>query len=260
MRAVETVLSNLQDVRHMGFSYMKHHVSTSATVRGIGRVTVRRGSDAKVFSQVFSSKQYELRYVRQFDEIRRRFGDIKTCGKIPLIIDLGANNGASALWFISRFPGSRVVAVEPDPDNAATCRHNVRGQNVVVLEAAIGSEAGMVNLITDNREDWTVTTKRSAGGAVQLLTVPEILERNGDCELFMVKIDIEGFESDLFQSSTEWLLKTKVVFIEPHDWYFPGSSRHFQRVLGGMDFDLLIKDENLIYVQREARADSSSGE
>ena len=257
MNAARTVLSNLRDVRRMGFFYLKHHVSTSASVRGIGKVTVRRGSDAEVFSQVFARRQYELQDLRQFNEIQRRFEDIKTCGKIPLIIDLGANNGASALWFTSRFPGSRVVAVEPDPGNAATCRHNVRGQNVVVLEAAIGSEAGMVNLITENREDWTVTTERSAGGAVQMLTVPDILESNSDCELFMVKIDIEGFEADLFESSTEWLLQTKVVFIEPHDWFFPGSSRQFQRVLGGMDFDLLINDENLVYVQREATASFS---
>ena len=123
--------------------------------------------------------------------------------------------------------------------------------DVVVLEAAIGSNVGMVNLIPNRREDWTVTTERSAGGAVQLLTVPEILDRNSHCEPFMVKIDIEGFESDLFQSNPQWLLKTKVVFIEPHDWCFPGSSRHFQRVLGAMDFDLLVNDENLIYVKRE---------
>ena len=71
MRAVRTVLSNLRDVRHMGFFYLKHRVSTSASVRGIGTVTVRRGSDAEVFSQVFSSMQYELQFVRQFDEIRR---------------------------------------------------------------------------------------------------------------------------------------------------------------------------------------------
>ncbi len=69
----------------MGFSYLKHHVSTSASVRGIGRVTVRRGSDAEVFSQVFSRRQYELKDLRQFNW---RFEDIKTCGKIPLIIDL----------------------------------------------------------------------------------------------------------------------------------------------------------------------------
>lgn len=103
MRAVRTVLSNLRDVRHMGFFYLKHHVSTSASVRGIGRVTVRRGSDAEVFSQVFSSMQYELQFVRQFDEIRRRFEEIEAFGKIPLIIDLGANNGASALWFALAF-------------------------------------------------------------------------------------------------------------------------------------------------------------
>ena len=71
------------------------------------------------------------------------------------------------------------------------------------------------------------------------------------CGLFLVKIDIEGFEEDLFSKNTEWLMDTKAVIIEPHDWMFPGrySSQSFQAAIAGEQFELLIRGENLIYIR-----------
>jgi FkbM family methyltransferase len=38
-------------------------------------------------------------------------------GQTPLILDLGANIGASAVWFAVRYPAAHIVAFEPHPDN-----------------------------------------------------------------------------------------------------------------------------------------------
>jgi hypothetical protein len=79
-------------------------------------------------------------------------------------------------------------------------------------------------------------------------------------EAFIVKIDIEGFESDLFASNTDWLEHTFAVFIEPHDWLLPyeGTSQSFQKALVRWPFDLFLIGENLLYVRLNEPSDDST--
>jgi hypothetical protein len=69
-------------------------------------------------------------------------------------------------------------------------------------------------------------------------------------ELLIAKIDIEGFESDLFAADTDWIDQTTVLIIEPHDWMLPGqgSSRTFRAAMGP-EFDMLVSGENLVFVR-----------
>lgn len=59
---------------------------------------------------------------------------------------------------------------------------------------------------------------------------------------FIAKIDVEGFEKDLFSNNTEWLADVFVVHIEPRDWMLPGagSSFTFQRALAAYAFEIFI--------------------
>jgi hypothetical protein len=66
-----------------------------------------------------------------------------------------------------------------------------------------------------------------------------------------VKVDIEGFEADLFASNTDWLDDVSVVIVEPHDWLLPGrgTSLSFQLELARRAFEVLVSGENLVYVR-----------
>jgi FkbM family methyltransferase len=146
----------------------------------------------------------------------------------------------------------KVVAVEPDPGNAAICRTNTLGWPVQVIQAAIGSTPGTVSLLAEGQEAMAIQTERDSTGEVPITTIPDILADQGaDAALFMVKVDIEGFESDLFETNTGWVDDAAVLFVEPHDWLLPGraTSRSFQRLMSGQDFEVLISGENLIYVR-----------
>jgi hypothetical protein len=71
-------------------------------------------------------------------------------------------------------------------------------------------------------------------------------------EPFIAKVDIEGFEADLFSDNTDWIAKTFVVFIEPHYWMMPerGTSRSFQAAMGREDFEIYLAGEMLTYIRR----------
>lgn len=212
-------------------------------------------SDTQVLRNVLEDRQYDISRFQQYAAVQDIYLRMIRAGVTPLIIDLGANIGASVLWFSSLYPLARIVAVEPDATNVDLCRLNTTGRNVDIVEAAIGSEPGYVSVIDHGGEKWAVTTERDESGTTPVCTIDGILNDHPDAELFIVKIDIEGFEADLFAANTDWVEHAKVVFIEPHDWLLPSlaSSRTFQHVFGNLDFDLLMQDENIIYVRRDPK-------
>jgi FkbM family methyltransferase len=239
-------------LRHISnFLGQKYHI---IDIPGAGPVRVRpKSSDISSFRQVFEWRCYDLSYFRQFLRVRAAYQRILDGGRIPLIIDAGANVGAASVWFVKLFPEAHIIAVEPDADNAELCRLNTRAwRNIKVIEAAIGSEPGAVSLSNPEKHAWSIRTTRSADGEVPVCTIPQIiLDEQTAGSLFLVKVDIEGFENDLFASNIEWLDDAEVVIIEPHDYMFAGEGRcrNFLRELGSRSFEILISGNNLIYIR-----------
>jgi hypothetical protein len=68
---------------------------------------------------------------------------------------------------------------------------------------------------------------------------------------FIAKVDIEGFESELFATNVDWLNDVYMVVIEPHDYQFAGmkTSRSFQSAMANHDFELFISGDSLIYMR-----------
>ena len=212
------------------------------------------GSDLHTFWQVFKNKEYDFSGVPQHKTVDRAYEAALAAGKTPVIIDAGANIGAASVWFSRRFPKARVIAIEPDPQNARICRMNAEGRNFEVVEAAIGATAGSVSLLAeDDQGSWGIRT--IPGGDIPVVTVPELVARVPNPALLLVKVDIEGFESDLFSAGTDWLHHTTALFVEPHDWMLPGQgSSHSFRSAIGPEFDMLIAGENLLFIRNENQA------
>jgi hypothetical protein len=84
-------------------------------------------------------------------------------------------------------------------------------------------------------------------GEIVMLSVPEVLREYGDeCIPFICKIDIEGFESELFSIESSWVDEFSLVIIELHDYLFPGAgkSRNFLAKISKLDRDFIHVGEN----------------
>lgn len=260
-RILKGITREMRDAIRIGPAFPLRHVSDllgrplySTRIAGVKVHLRSRSSDGEVFRQTFSRRDYDISGTEQLRRLEVSYNSLLSSGTVPVIIDAGANVGAAAIWFSRLFPRARVVAIEPDPQNVRLCKLNTQGlANVYVLEAAFGCSNGCVNLMDTDKAAWAVRTVRSeATGSVPILTVSDILRHAGEkVGLFMVKIDIEGFEEDVFSQNTEWLADTKALIIEPHDWLFPGrySSHSFQAATAGERFELLIRGENLFYIR-----------
>ena len=216
--------------------------------------TIRpRNSDLRVLRQIFRRQDYDLTKFKQHERLLGRYDEAIAKGATPVIIDAGANIGAASAWFAQKFPRAKIVSVEPDPGNAQLCRANTAHlENVEVVEAAIGAEAGSVSLVSEDGQGWGIQTRLSDTGTVAVVTVRDLLSRfQQPIELLLVKIDIEGFEAELFAANTDWVQQTFAVVVELHDYQLPGrySSMTLQRALCQGDFEMVISGENLIFIR-----------
>jgi FkbM family methyltransferase len=222
------------------------------TIPGVGPVSVRRGdSDYETLRQIFVRYEYEIFNDNAKRAIERRYRAILGEGRTPLIIDAGANIGLAALWYSRRYPDAVIVCVEPDPANFNMLAINtVLARNVRLLHAAIGSSPGNVDIHNDTGQSFTTATARSSSGSISIVTVDDITRSVSNGSIFIAKIDIEGFEEDLFSRNLGWLDDVCAVFIEPHDWMKPHgrTSRPFQKAFGERRFGLFLRRENIIYI------------
>ena len=74
-------------------------------------------------------------------------------------------------------------------------------------------------------------------------------------EPFIAKIDIEGFEDDLFSKNTAWIDRFPLLIIELHDWMLPWKStwRNVLSAVSGLNRDFIYISENVFSVSTRLR-------
>jgi FkbM family methyltransferase len=262
---LQSLRSQYRDIRTFGAGSLLRHFAPAQTngqhiltVSGGYKMSVREGTtDIDVLRQVFQHGDYDLtRYSWHYDKLVKCYHRLLASGKESIIVDAGANIGAASVYFASLFPKARILAVEPEPQNAECCRSNCREiEKVAVFEAAIGSAGGAITLTNPNGQAWAPRTERSKNGeGIDVVTIPQLAASVANGALFIVKIDIEGFESDLFTSNLGWIDEAQVIIVEVHDWMLPGkgTSRALQQAMGTRNFEMVLSGENLIYFNQGA--------
>jgi FkbM family methyltransferase len=177
---------------------------------------------------------------------RRELLDINYPKKIQSILDLGANIGISVLIFRDMFPDAQIIAVEMNADNFELLSKNVAGDgNVSLVNGAVWSEAGWVNQIDPGEGDWALRVGDHLGltlGKVPAYTFDQLLKMHHINHLDVCKMDIEGAEKEVLESSWRDIFKvTKLLIVEVHDW-IPGCTETVDRILeeSGDVFNLKI--------------------
>jgi FkbM family methyltransferase len=210
-------------------------------------------SDKRVIQQIIIERDYDLRASTRYGEIVEFLERQRRSGLHPLIVDAGANIGISSLYFSLVFAGAVVVAIEPEPANFALLQRNVAGRDVDCVRAALASSEGAARIVDPGEGAWGFRAERDVAGDVPCVSVDMIYRqyRRDDLCPFLVKIDIEGGEDEVFRANTEWLAETPLVIIELHDWLLPGrgTSRSFLRAVAEGDRDFVPLGENILSIR-----------
>ncbi|SRR5581483_8767932 len=239
-------------------SKVPNRVSKTISYRNGSRELYYRlqSTDEEVIKHVLLGRQYDLSLLPRphagelFEFLRRK----EAAGLRPLVVDAGANIGASAVYFTANMPHAQVIAIEPEPDNFDLLAKNVEGLSVQPLRAAISSSPGRATVVDPGRGHWGYRTRADDGShpdSVPRITVNDIYaSQPADVFPFIVKVDIEGGEMDLFSANTEWVERTPVIMVELHDWMFPkgGTARPFLQCVSKLDRDFIQMSQEIFSI------------
>jgi FkbM family methyltransferase len=223
--------------------------------------------DNGVITQIFKQNDYRVDQWPQGRCLIEHYRTIVSSSKRPLIIDAGANIGASPLWFWLAYPEAFIFSVEPQRDNFELLEANTAVlSHKINFYGAIGSEEGRATIQDPGFSDWAFRTTRVYPGeltalsdepsapTIETISPRAILSRiiGENTTPFIFKIDIEGAEADLFQEPTDWIDEFPLIVIELHDWMFPfaGTSKPFLRAMSAREFDFVHRGENLFCFNR----------
>ena len=146
-------------------------------------------------------------------------------GSIDCAVDVGAALGGYA-WILSR-KARQVLCYEPGQVHGDYLRATIAGSNIELVQAAVGREAGELDLFTpgsdtDARHMATLSrdnpAAHAAGTIVRRVPVvsldedlPARLPVGGRVDV--LKVDVEGYENAVFEGATDTLARHRPLVI-----------------------------------------------
>jgi len=146
-----------------------------------------------------------------------------------LVLDVGAFHGLTALFFASK--GATVHAFEPMPLNRSRLHENLKLNpklDIHVHPCAVGAESGTLHLVMDPRMPGGATAAAEIQAEVgrmpdamhvevPVTTLDALWATGAIPKPDFIKIDVEGFESNVLSGARNLLSECKpIIYIELH--------------------------------------------
>jgi FkbM family methyltransferase len=133
----------------------------------------------------------------------------------PVIFDVGANVGQTAVSFVDWFPHGQVHCFEPSPPSFAVLSKNLAGTPAICHQLALSDQPGRVKvrLLSDD-PDCTINSLANTADTAEdeansvwfeVDTLPAFAARHGISDVHILKIDTEGRDLQILQGSESML-------------------------------------------------------
>jgi FkbM family methyltransferase len=197
-----------------------------------GRVFLRPGtSDLNVYDEVFIGREYEL-----------------DLGRPLVIVDAGAHVGLAATYFASRYPEALVIALEPEPENFRVLQFNARSYaNIKPVNVGIWGRPAHLRIDNPSDSTWSFrVSEDTSGRGIPAVGVADIAAEHGLQRIDVLKLDVEGSEIEVLNSSELWLNRVGTIIIELHDRFRPGCRQALEAALQDYDYQRTSSGESVV--------------
>ena len=215
--------------------------------------------ETKLFGKIYWRSVVDYGVISHFFSPQVTFNKINSNKKI--IIDLGANIGIETLRFNYLFPNSKIISVEPDKENYEILKKNTNdNKNIITLNNGIWNDDFFLKIkykSIDNSQKISFTKASSGDQSVKSITVSTIIKQHALNKIDILKIDLEGAENVIFDTTCDyWLDFVDIFIIECPDNDAPFVTQKifdaFRR--NNLNFKTLISGENLIFIKEGCEA------
>ena len=214
---------------------------------------------AKTFLLGLNGKIYDIRIGKgEFEflyetNIRRVYESVPGFAPDPddVAVDVGANIGTASIHWSRTLTEGAIFAIEPHPDTFRRLVKNIRLNHadrvIKPFHAALGRKKGMLPLFITDAGTMAIKAPSAKYGGnkieVPCLTLDSFVKMQKIRQIDLLKIDVEGFESDVLQGASRSLQATRKIVLEYHS---AALKDRCAVLLADAGFDLTIK-ENLIF-------------
>ena len=194
----------------------------NADYRALHRFSSRLSRLPRGVSAVVARGKYRIElcdapsFLSAWDEIfvNRIYDLPRRVGKLPTLVDAGANVGLAALFWKRTYGDFHYLGFEPDPQVAACCRRNLASWGVAgeLRELALSDAEGEQRFVPDGADGGRLEGGTGSGFTVKTARLSRMLPPAVD----LLKLDIEGAESVVLRDIAPCLPRIQNLFMEWH--------------------------------------------
>lgn len=166
------------------------------------------------------------------------------------IIDAGAFTGISALYFRRRYPGAKIIAIEPERSNFdLLVRNTAPYKNIYPVRGGVYGEDVSLGISDNNAEKYAFRLEayEKVGESLPGYTIKTLMKDFQLPRIDILKMDIEGAEYSVFKHAPDdWLAEVRILVAELHEYINPGVRELVISTLERLGFQIEWKGENLI--------------
>jgi FkbM family methyltransferase len=224
---------------------LKNYPKIAVRVSGIrAPIFIRvQSTDFIVLRQVMDDREYEL----------------PAAIAPSVIVDAGANIGVTSVFYANRYPTARIFAIEPEKSNFDMLVKNAAPyQNIVPIHGALWSKSTRLAVSDPEKYNhWGVrVSEEPSVVTTQAFTVADLISQYGLAFIDILKLDIEGAETEVFETSDHWISKVGVLAVETHDRIKPGCSSAFEKA--AISFTYRFRQGEVEFATREKMSNTFS--
>ncbi len=158
--------------------------------------------------------------------------------KNDVVLDAGSGIGEFAVLASKEIgPGGRVIAIEPDPNDYELLELNIKKnkcENVIPINIGLGRNSG------ERRMEF-----RGRSYSFKVDTLENVLDKAGlKKRINFIKMDIEGFETEVLTQSIDTIKNADTIAIELHN-----TKDEVDRILSKYNFQFTPISKRIIYYQ-----------
>lgn len=151
------------------------------------------------------------------------------------IIDAGGYIGTAAIAMSKLYPLMKIISIEPSKDNFEILQTNIASHpNITALNCALVAKNRGQRLSSRSTGEWGYTvldnTKDTIKVTSEIINIIEFQEILNYGEIKLLKMDIEGAETEIFNEASSEIHQIPAIFVELHERLVPGSIKAFNQV------------------------------